>query len=156
MHILSQIILSVIAASFVLALLGGILDQKGTSAALFRLFGGIFLALTIIQPIADLDFSGLNNYIESFSAEGEAAAAEGENIADEKYQAIIKSRVEAYILDKADSLGTDIEVEITLNDDAVPVEARLQGDVSPYAKSQIQTMLDSELGIAKEDQRWIG
>lgn len=158
MEQLSRYILSVIAAAMITAILTGILDKKGSAGTLVRLIGGLFLAFCIVQPLANFDWSALTAFAEGFSADGEAAAAQGEILADEEYRSIIKSRVEAYILDKAETYQAELTVEVTLSDQDVPVPAaaRLQGSISPYAKSQLQQMMEEELGISKEDQLWIG
>lgn len=155
---LSGYVLSVIAAALILGILKGIIGSNGSAAALMRLVGGLFLAFVMIQPIAKFDFSAITAFIEDSSVEGELTAAQGERIADEEYRSIIKSNVEAYILDKAQTCGAQLSVEVTLSeeDDAVPEEVRLRGNVSPYAKSQLQTMMEEDLGIAKENQIWIG
>lgn len=158
MEALSRYILSVIAGAFIVSILDSILDKKSGAGALMRLLGGIFIVFTIISPIVRLDFSGIADYFEEYSLEGESAAAWGESLADETYRGIIKSRTEAYILDKADELGAVLTVEVTLSDDETPVpeEAALRGKISPYARTQLQQMMEAELGIAKENQLWIG
>ena len=59
--------------------------------------------------------------------------------------------------DKAKELGLNLNVEVTLSDDdtAAPAEAALWGETSPGAKSQLQRILSEDLGIPKENQRWI-
>ena len=69
---------------------------------------------------------------------------------------IIKSRVQAYILDKADSFGTSLEVEVILDQDHIPVSVELQGNISPYARAQLTEIIEEDLGIPKEHQLWIG
>ena len=158
MELLRSIVLSVVSASFVLAILGGLLDEKGSASALLRLIGGVFLVLTILTPLTKMDFSGIDGYLESFSADGEDIAANGAACAENEYRTIIKERVEAYILDKAAAAGASLSVEVTLSDEDVPVPVwiRLSGEITPDAKGQLQQILEEELGIAKEDQIWIG
>lgn len=158
MDTLRSIAVSVIAASFVLAILGGILDEKGSAAALLRLIGGVFLMLTVLTPAAKLDFSGIEDYLERFSLDGTDIAAEGAASAGDEYRAIIKEKVEAYILDKAAAMGQSLSVEVILSDADTPVPegVKLWGDVSACEKMRLQEMMETELAIAKENQIWIG
>jgi hypothetical protein len=38
----------------------------------------------------------------------------------------------------------------------VPISVEIRGSVSPYGKQQLTKLLEEELGIAKENQLWIG
>lgn len=149
-------ILSVISAAFVLAILNTLVDKKGSAGMLLRLIGGLFLTFTLISPVIDLDFTGIFDYLEEFSESGSDAAVSGELMAREEYRTIIKDKLEAYILDKAKDLGLDLTVEVTLGDDDVPEEVIIRGVASPYGKARLQQMITQDLGIAKENQLWIG
>ena len=72
--------------------------------------------------------------------------------------AIIKEETEAYILDKAASLGVTLSVEVMVEDGNVPrlSGVQLSGQVSPYARQQLSTWISNDLGISKENQKWIG
>ena len=58
-------------------------------------------------------------------------------------------------MDKAHSLGADIQVEVMLSNEQYPVpkQVRLKGDVAPYARTQLIKFLE-ELGISEENQIW--
>ena len=64
----------------------------------------------------------------------------------------------SYILSKAESLGAKLEVTVELSDElyAKPVAVQLTGAVSPYAKQTLTQMIEEELGLNREAQRWIG
>lgn len=157
MEKLSAYVLSVTCAALILGILKGILNDKSGASALLRMLGGLFLTLAIISPITKFDLSNLTNFAGDLSDAGQNAAAEGEQIGKAEYRSIIKASTEAYILDKAQTYQAELAVEVSLCDDtAVPVHARLQGDISPYGKNQMQQMMEDDLGIAKENQLWIG
>lgn len=153
---LGRYILSVTAAALILGILSSMLDQKGSTAALLRLVGGLFLTFTIIQPVAGFDMADIAAFAEDFYAEGEAAAASGEWIASQERSAIIKEGVTAYILDKAEAYGTCLTVEVSLDEAEIPVELRISGHVSPYAKAKLESTIETDLGISKENQLWTG
>lgn len=154
----AEFILSVSAASILVGILVSLTDKKSGSAQIIRLLGGLFLMLTVISPIVKMDFSGVTDYLESFRLDGTSTAAWGENAAQEEYRSIIKTRAAAYILDKAETLDAVVTVEVMLSDDetAMPERAVLRGAVTQWAKAQLSQMMEADLGIAKENQVWIG
>lgn len=158
MNGLGQYILSVGLAALIVGILTSFTDSKSATGTLIRMVCGLFLAFTVIKPVASLNFDHLEAFAQSYGEAGEASAARGEAIADEALREIIKQETEAYILDKAGSYQCQLSVEVTVGDGDVPVpdSVRISGSISPYARSQLQKFLEDELGIPKEQQLWIG
>lgn len=154
MESLSRYILSVIAAAFLVSMLTALVGKKGSAGAILKLTGGLFLTFTLLNPLVDLDFSGISGFFEEYSVTAEAEAAGGEAMAREEYRTIIKDKLEAYILDKAKELGLAVTAKVTLDADGIPTAVTVSGAASPYAKAQLQQMIVRDLGIAKEDQLW--
>ena len=135
-----------------------LLSKNSASYVLVRMIGGLFLAFTVISPMIDVDLDTLFQIPFDFVEQGNTFAAQGKQISDEYLNAIIKDRCETYILDKATFYHADIEVEVTLSNDAIPVPAavRIQGQISPYAKKAMQKWLADNMEIPEENQVWIG
>lgn len=135
-----------------------LVGKKGSCAVLVRLIGGLFLTFTVIAPVADIDLDAVFDAPWDFQEQGSAAAVYGQQMAQEEMASIIKRKCEAYILDKAEAYQTQLEVEVTLNQDEIPIpcSVRLQGNASPYAKASLQQWLQEDMGIPKENQVWIG
>ena len=91
-----------------------------------------------------------------YMGDAKDAAAMGENLARDSMADIIKEETEAYILDKAADLHAKLHVEVTVGEDSLPTAVTLSGEASPYARRQIQAIIANDLGIAKENQKWIG
>ena len=153
---LSGYVLSIISASVIAAIVSSFFDGKSGTAGLIKLVSGLFLTFVIISPLTKLDFSRVNDYLDEFILEGVEAASVGENLAREAEGDIITDRVQAYILDKANSLGAELDVEVVLDQDNIPVSVTLIGNISPYAKAQMAAIIVNDLGISKEQQLWIG
>ena len=81
-------------------------------------------------------------------------AAEGTALAADAKADIITAQVEAYILDKAALYQAPVTVDVTLDEEGTPVSVRLSGAVSPYAKTRLSEMMETDLGIKKEAQQW--
>jgi hypothetical protein len=69
---------------------------------------------------------------------------------------IIKHRTAAYILQRAQELHVHLDIEVVLSADDIPVPEKvfLSGTVAPFAKKQLQQIIEQDLGIAKECQIW--
>ncbi len=148
-----QYVLSVIAAAILCGVIGAINPGKKT-APMLKLITGIFLTFVAIRPLADIQLTALPSFTEIYIDQAEAAVAEGEESAKQTSAAFIKTQVEAYILDKAEAMDVRLQVNVTLDNQGVPVSVQLSGAVSPSAKARLQDMLEADLGIAKEDQQW--
>ena len=153
---LGDYVLTVISASVIVAILCTFFGDKGGVSEILKVICGIFLTFVVINPLVKLDFSAVLNYLEYVNIEGMEAASAGENMAREAEGDIIKSRVQAYILDKANSLGVQLDVEVVLDRNNIPVSVKLSGNLSPYAKARMAAIITEDLGISKEHQLWIG
>ena len=150
-------LLGVIAAAIICGIATRLLGNKGMQGAMAKLLTGLFLTFILIRPIAELDIKSITDFTSGYSYEAEQAAAQGAAVTKEALAESIKSRTEAYILDKAAAMNADLAVEVTLSKDDIPVPeaVRLTGKVSPYAKAQLSHMILEDLGIDKERQTWI-
>lgn len=150
-------LLAISAAAILCGIVSRLLGKKGTPAAIGKMLCGVFLALAVMQPLSRFR----PGIWEEFSFDMEQTAAQavekGQVETKKAVAKIIKERCEAYILEKAAQMQTKLTVEVFLSDDNIPVPngVRLQGAVSPAAKSRLQTLISEELGIPKEKQIWI-
>ena len=151
-------IFSVTVAGILCAIITSILGDKGTYGTIIKMLAGIFLAVTMISPLGNLRLGNLEQEIQDWRVDGNAVASQGQEMSTGAMIAIIKEETEAYILDKAASLGVTLSVEVMVEDGNVPrlSGVQLSGQVSPYARQQLSTWISNDLGISKENQKWIG
>lgn len=149
-------ILSVVASAVVCGSINILFQKKGTSAVLIRSICGIYMAFVLISPLQKFDFSIYEDYFSGFSEEANEAVSRGEEIARKEQKEFIKKQTEAYILDKAVSLGAEISVSVTLSDTMppTPIQITIKGAVSPYVKKVLKSYLKEQLGIPEEAQTW--
>lgn len=153
-----QYLLSVTAVAIICAILKGLIDQKTGSGKMIKFLAGIFLTVTVIAPWTKLEFSDINDYIQDFTAEAESAAAVGTLYRQGELQRIIKSQTEAYILDKAASLGVELQVEVLVSDGNPPLPYAVTLEVTtlaPYTRERLRQYIANELGIPEERQTWV-
>ena len=155
MEALRQYVISVTAAAVLCGIVIG-LFPRGNSQRIAKLICGLFLAYTVLSPVSRVDFSQLPEFSLQCMDDAQAAVTAGENLARKSTAEIIKEETEAYILDKAADLHTSLTVEVTVGEENLPAAVRISGEASPYARRRLQAVIESDLGISKENQQWIG
>ncbi len=155
MESMKAYLFSVICASVACAIVGSITAGKGTNGALMKLICGIFLVFTMLSPVTSLKMDALSIFTSDLRENAASAAAVGRSITEESMDAIIKSETEAYILDKAAILDAQLTAEVTLDAQHKPASVTLCGTVSPYVRYRMESILEEDLGIKKENQQWI-
>ena len=135
----------------------GFVGDKGALGKLVKLITGIFMLVTIAAPLGTLDMNGWTDYIDKLTLQTGSAVQDGENFAKDTLAGIIMEETSSYILDKAKAYDARIEVEVTVDDSAVPAPCavRIQGSISPYGRQQLQRIIQDDLGIKLEAQEWI-
>ena len=156
MEHIRQYLLSFTAAAVICSLITSLTGKKGTYASVIKMLCGLFMAVTMISPLIHMEWSDFSFYYGSIITDADLAAANGEQMADEAVAGIIKRKTQTYILDKALSMGLDIDVEVLLadSDTLYPYKVLLQGAASPYARQKLKEMITSDLGIPEENQIW--
>lgn len=154
---MTKYILSIVAAAIICAVARSLINEKSAMGQIVKLLTGILMTVTIIAPLANITFDNVTNYLDGLSADADAYVVNGKAVAQDEISGIIKSQVEAYILDKASSMGLKIAVEVELDEvnDQIPCGVTVTGAVSPYAKEVLSEYISDILGIPKENQRWM-
>ena len=158
MQDIGKYILSVGMAALVVALITEFSDKKSSSGILIRMVCGLFLTFTVINPLTEMNFEILETFSGSYSHDAEAAVTMGTEKAEDSLREIIKQETETYILDKAQSYGCTVEVEVAVGKGTVPKpeSVTISGQISTDARKALEEMLETELGISKEYQQWSG
>lgn len=154
---ISAYLLQVTVAAVICGVFKSLLGKKGGAAGLVRLLCSVFMTVTVLSPVTKLN---VTDWFINFTEYGTLAQAVVENAeltAERELASSIKQRTEAYILDKANSFGLTVTVEVTVTTGAVPVPSgvRITGAVAPYAKARLSSWLQEEMGIPLEDQEWV-
>ena len=157
MEVIASYIRGVCASGIFCAVLVQLLPEKSRISTIFRMLCGIVMVFAVVAPIRDLSLADIADDLSGIQSAKQDYIQLGEDLSREAVSAIIKERTEAYILDKAASLSGEITVDIGLSEDAlpIPVSVTIHGNLSPYSRSALSTILVQELGIAKEQQTWI-
>lgn len=149
-------LISVIAAAAVCGICISLTKKNKSCGNIIKTLGGILLAITMIAPLAKVRLGELTDYFSEMSVDGGSIAEEGSVAAYNEMATGIKQTVETYILDKADTLGAQINVDIMLDRGSVPTpwSVKINGSVSPYDKRVLGEYISDRLGIPEERQEW--
>ena len=152
-----EYILSVIAAALISAIVACLVSGNTIAGKMMRLLCGILMVVTVITPLARISFHSVSDFLSDINFDADTYVSEGERIADNEINAIIKNQSEAYILDKATRMGLEIAVEVELDDsdNSIPCQVTITGTISPYAKGVLSEYITDYLGIPKECQQWM-
>lgn len=148
-----------IAQAVAAALLCGIIvsmTKHSSGGSIVRMLCGVFMTIVLIRPLAGTNVSFLESILPDITGDAEAIASEGAAAAEDIRREYIKQRVQAYILSRAKTMEADIQANVSLDEDCVPVSVSIAGRISPLSRSRLSQMIASELGIPKERQEWIG
>lgn len=157
MSVLRSYILRVTAACLLVNLSLALLP-KGKLQKPLRFCGSLVMLLAVIAPILRLESA---DFARGFTAWYADAASLRQELAEESRETLearIKQECEAYVWDKAAALGLTVEIELGYAKDAAypyPVSAVVTGQYTHEQKLRLQTILEEELGVAKERQVWI-
>ena len=156
MSFMGAYILRMTGAALICSIASMLVDKKAMNGRIMKLLCGTFLSLTMVSPFLQLEIDSIPDFIEDIQNQAENVSSQGEKTAYNEMETIIKSKIQAYILDKAMSYGGQLTVEVNVDDAGIPTPCgvRISGTISPYGKTQLQEMIRRDLGIPLEAQIW--
>ena len=151
-----EYLVQVTAAGLICGVVNTLVGKKGSVAASVRAMTVVLMTVTMASPLVKLRMTGISDFVNDIRFDGSLYAQQGSEVSKETVADIIKKRTEAYILDKAESVGADIRVDVALSQDALPIpeSVTIFGAVSPTGKRRLQELIRDDLGIPLEAQKW--
>lgn len=148
-----QWLTSIVTVSLLLSVIQSLVPQ-GSLRRVSSFLGGLVLLAILLAPLLGLDFAGLE--VPDWQKETEEVRRKLEAEEESALAAGIAGQTEAYISDKAASLGltAEVRVETVAGADGVPVPWRVEVE-GGYTEELAQWM-ETELGIPRERQDWHG
>lgn len=147
-------ILSVLTVSLLCGLTMSMIPREGPTKTALKLIAGLIITATVISPIVHISFENALSRITLSYDQADIAVKEGEEMAENSKEEIIKATLETYIVDRAKAMDAQIEVNVTLSENYTPESVQVSGQLSPYARNALMLFITTELGIAKEQQQW--
>ena len=157
MTALRQTVLQLVVCGFLIAMCTALFSGE-RMRRLIRFAGGCFLALVILRPLLSLDAVSLLNRLRPEIPSTENSIAQEKN--EQLLKELIESQTEEYIVNAAKELGADLNVEVACEKDEAsglffPVRVTLRGFVSDEQRTELSGIIEKELAIEAERQRWV-
>ena len=151
---MGKYLLSIITAALLCGIATSLLGNKGALGTAVKLLAGIYMTLSIVAPWGQLRFGELSDLKDQLTSDAERVTLSGQNAAREAMAESIINSTRAYILDKAESLGAELTVEVMLDDSPIPIpnKVRIRGNISPYNREKLSSIIERDLGIPTEAQ----
>jgi len=151
-------VLGLTGAAF-LAAIAMTLTPKGRPRSVVGLVAGLVTVVALIAPILEFDYAAFAQNVSGFEVSLEARTEEWELQQERLTSLIIRERSEAYILDKAESLGLvglDIEVATARSPDGwhYPYRVWVSGTYTSSQQRALSEFLAGTFGIPAERQYW--
>lgn len=147
-------ILSVVCAAVLCGTIGMLFDKKNTVSGAVNMVLGLIMTVVVLKPIINTKPFELDAYWNSLQQEREHVLNEGSEYAKLSQEEFIKEKVESYIVEKTDSLGANVVVDVSLNEENLPVAANFSGSILPYLKLQVEDYVQRNFAIEKECITW--
>lgn len=150
-----QWLLSIVGTAL-LSSLGLMLCPKGRVQAVTRFVCALVCMLSLVSPLLDFDGETIFPSLDDYRAEAESLAAQEKEKGENEQRVYIQKQCAAYILTEAKALGLSVsEAEVLARWDAgsgawLPAYSTVD---APY-NAALSAVIERDLGIAKEAQRW--
>lgn len=150
---LREWITSVVVVTLLLSVTQTLLPEGGVRR-IASFTGGLLLLVALLHPVLGADLKRLEWELEPYRAAVRDRQEELEEAGEKELSALIAQRTAAYIWDKAEELGLQVAVRVTVEPDenGVPVPAAVE--VTGPPSEALADYLERELGISRERQDW--
>ena len=144
-----------LAATAAFCTVAMLLTPKGRVRQVVQLLTGLLMVLALLRPLLHPELTDLSLNLSKYRTQAEKLTDAGETLRQSLDRSIIEAQIQAYILDKAQSLGAAVDsaqvsVEWSTQGFWYPTGVTLRGtyDVA------LSRLLEAELGIPASAQRW--
>ena len=141
------------ALSALLALAEGLVTQEGIRRVL-RLTGGVLMILVLLRPVVRMDLENLHFSLDALRQEAETLEEEYTRQQAEQLSAGIEEELASYIWDKAQALGLNCQVSVTVETGADGVLAPRSVDITGEYSEALSEIIEKDLGVPREQQNW--
>jgi len=149
-------IVSIVAAAVLISMLSCFFKKGSIASKPFMLIAGVFMILSLLQPILGFRMGGYSFEIAGFYEEAEDMIQDSLGHSREQMASIITYQVRTYIQNKASAMGLVLQIEVMLSDEDPPVpwSVHLWGAISPREKEILEAYIYDNLAIVRERVFW--
>ena len=156
MDAVRRYLFSLCAAALLCSLVRALVP-KGRMKSICSLLCGVFLAMTALSGLAGWQLTDVAEELTKMRIAAAEARTGVEIRNREALSAIIKSKTEAYIWDKAQELDLSVSIEVMVEADGsypYPSGVQITGAFTPQQRKALEAYIEENLAIGKERQIW--
>ena len=136
-----------------------VITPEGRVKKAVKLMCSLAVIAAVLSPFLKLDMKSYSAYLSQYRNEADRIIGEAEDDSKNLNRTYIEDGCEAYILDKAESIGIVIEyVKVRAEWDTqgfwYPVSAEIVTDAGEAEKQKLSQLIEAELGIPADEQGW--
>ena len=156
MENIRQYIFALICMAILCGIAPEFFENDSSRYKLLKFVAGLLMMIVAITPLMDKEKLELHWMTEDLEQEAQSALSIGQEEAEVMLRQIITEQTQAYILDKATSMGAVLSADVILSDAEIPTPESvvLTGNTSPYVKTQLTNMIVSDLDISEDSVQW--
>jgi len=147
-------IISIIVCTLCCGIISGMTSGSG-QGKLIHFICDVIVAVTVLRPISAIEFPSLSVYLADYRYSAQEYVHMGESFAKAEQERYIKKACEAYICSIAEELGAEISVRVQLDVNLMPAAAEITGRCNGEVRNEMEYILETDLGVTKENQLWI-
>ena len=154
---IARYVFSIICVALLCSILRMFFLKNSRMESVMKLITGLLISVTVLRPVVDLEHLDISKFLSVMPTIDQTAFNEARLQTSRSMEKYITDTTQAYILQQAQSLGVEINVNVMVSQDAipVPVSVTITGDISPYKKQQLISIIEKDLAIVRENQKWI-
>ena len=156
MESIKEYLITILAASLISTIVMRIAGKWGTCSNIIKLILAVFLSISVISPILNIEVSDFTELLDSYDGDAEAIISDVQAAVQSEAAAVIIERTEAYIEQKAALYGGEITATVGISDakTLIPDSVVICGNISPYGKISLKKIIKDDLGIPEDRQTW--
>lgn len=136
-----------------------LLTPEGRVKMALKIICAVVMCVSIASPAAELDFSAYSKAMAKYKLDAQAIAEEGEQYSKNLNRSIIEDECRAYILDKANEVGTEVsDVTVTavwsIEGYWYPKQVSIASHADEKQREQLSDWIQAQLGISINEQEW--
>lgn len=144
-----------VTATAIICALAMLLTPRVQAKQVLGILCGVMMMVAMFRPLVDFDLGDYGLNLSKYRSGAETLTADAEELRKSLDRNIIEEKLEAYILDKAQSMGSRLDtVQVTLQWSTeglwYPSAAELEGE---YHEA-LARLIEAELGIPMQAQTW--
>jgi hypothetical protein len=153
---LREYFLSITSAALLCAVMQALVPPGGVRKVA-GLIAGMVMIITVLSPLTTLDMPDMAQIFAKLQMEQNADQSGVEVRSRELVAQIVKDQCESKIVDKAVSLGADVQADVTVETESeypYPAEVTITGSYTDLQKRSLERYIEENLAIAESDQTW--